>query len=507
MKDLDFRCKSGSFSDLKRPDECSCFIELCSRIKKAIETKEKTIIYGDYDVDGLTSTAILKLCLDELGLYPGFFIPSRYKEGYGLNESRVEEFYQKGYHLIIAVDNGVNQIQAIEKAKSLGMDILVIDHHEIGDVKPKYDCLFHHIDSGFISYNCSAASLSYFVASYLLKRDDPYFAFLAGVAVFSDVMPLVGNNLIFAKMMKDIINRYPFENIMLLLPKSVDYDDINFTLIPSLNSIGRICEDSLSTNQACRFLLRNEFSLDKMVQFSTLIKQTNEKRKAMVKNLKINSSDQLSSQHAMVMKLDCLSGLSGLIANKYLRDENKCVAVCLESEKDKDCLVCSFRVLDGYSLDSFFKRYEYLFLLHGGHEKACGATIKKEKYYQVATMFISECEKMALEMKKVEQKYIDITLDDLNFENYKIYEKFMPFGENFSKPRFRVFFPKNKIVFSSTLNYAWIENECHVGRVLFFKDIEKLKNIEDDFISIEGYLRKNTFRNKTYIEIITEKII
>ena len=129
LKDLEARKVSGSFVALKRPDGLKDFEDVVSRIKKAVFVKEKVVLYGDYDVDGLAATAILSMALDELGLRHGFFIPSRYVEGYGLSESRVREFHDKGYHFMICLDNGVAQNAACKLAHDLSMEVLVIDHH------------------------------------------------------------------------------------------------------------------------------------------------------------------------------------------------------------------------------------------------------------------------------------------------------------------------------------------------------------------------------------------
>lgn len=503
LKDLDSRKELGSFCCLKRP-ECPSFIALCDRLAKAIKNKEKTVIYGDYDVDGISATAILKIALDELGINPGFFIPSRYHEGYGLNAGRVEEFHQKGYHLIIAVDNGVSSSLAIHKAKELGMDVLVIDHHEIPRELPEYDFLFHPMD--FLDYNCSAASLCYFVANRLLARDDEYLAFLAGLSAFSDVMPLIGNNLVFAKMILPLLQKNRFLNFMPFFSASeINYEDINFRIIPSLNAPGRILTDSLSPNQVCRFLLERS-DIVKIRKLHQFLNDTNVKRKSLVQYASFDDRMTLSSAHAMVLKSDCLSGLSGLLANRLMKQNDKCICVCIQSDLKSDELVLSFRVPDGYNLDSFFLKYGYLFLSHGGHAKAAGGTILVSKYFQMATMFISECEKMSLEMKKEERKSIDIVMDDLTYANYQIYQQFMPFGEGFPKPLFHISFNPEELKFSTSGKMAYVSNRDVTSRIVFFDKINELRNCKDEILASEGYLQISDFNSRRTIEIVAENI-
>jgi single-stranded-DNA-specific exonuclease len=505
MKDLDSRKESGSFHCLVRPDSAVSFQETCNRIKKAINQKDRIVIYGDYDVDGLTSTAILKLALDRLGANTGYFIPSRYVEGYGLNTERVRQFHEKGYKLIIAVDNGVSAFESVELAKKLGMDVVVIDHHEIPSPHPCFDSLFHQ--SSFLDYNCSAASLAYFVAWSLLGTDDEYFALLAGIAVFSDVMPLIGNNLQFAKIMLSALNKNQYDNLLLLLKnRPVSYEDVNFELIPSMNAVGRIQLDSLSTNQVCRFLL-NTADKSKNITYANFIHQCNEKRKNLVKSVVPVSHLTLKSEHAICMCVECISGLSGLIANKVMRERNLPVAVFCPSEMDKEKLVCSIRVPDGYSLSDFMCHYSNLFLTHGGHEKACGGTVLKKDYFQIATMFASECEKQFLERKPSTEDVIPITLEDINPASYQTYSDFMPFGEGFAKPLFEVSFSRDSLHFSSSGKMAFAENETHSGRVVFFKDFDTLHKLEEDYLIIRGYLSKSSFNGKTTIEVVADKIV
>ncbi len=506
VTDLDSRKESGSFLCLKRPDGLSGFEEVVARIRLAIENHEKTVLYGDYDVDGLTSVTILKLALDALGLNPGFFIPSRYVEGYGLSSSRVKEFHQKGYHLIIALDNGITAFESVELAKNLGMDILVIDHHERQEELPKFDGLFHPKESGFLDYNCSAASLSYFVATRLLGRESDYFAFLAGMAVFSDVMPLKGNNLVFSKMMLPLLKKRRFRNIAYLLGKSeCEYDDFNFALIPSLNSPGRIKTDSLSTNMACRFLLELKDE-EKIKKYASFLIQCNQERKDCVKKFSEERILPLSSEHAFCFQSSAPSGLSGLLANRLLNEKEVPIFVCCQDEKKSDSFVCSFRVPEGFSLLFLFEKARNFFLNLGGHEKACGGTLLKKDYYIVSTLFVSEMARQSMELKK-EENDIEISIEDINPSNYETYCSFMPFGEGFEKPRFSLFFPKEEFHLSPSKKMGFAYNESKTGRILFFEHLDEVASSKEEFIHVKGTFRKSTFQGKDNFEILVSDII
>lgn len=497
MKDLEARKADGSFFGLKRPDELPEFQAVLKRIQNAIDNKEKTVIYGDYDVDGITATTILKATLDELGLNPGFFVPSRYQEGYGLCVSRVHEFHKKGYSLIICVDNGVAAFDAIQEAKDLGMEVVVIDHHDLPEREIETPYLFHQTHSHFLSYNCSACSLSYFVASSLLHRDEPYFATLAGLAVFSDVMPLVGNNLIFAKLMKQFLNQEHYHNLTALLETDFpSYDDVNFKLIPCLNAPGRVGKEMMDTIRVVSYLLPSTTEEKKNALKMKLI-SLNQQRRNVSASMTFHS--ELSSEHSYVVIQDSFSGLTGLVANKLMNEKKVPVLVFAPMENDPSLLVGSIRAPEGYSLLSFLHKNAGKFVAAGGHERACGITIKKEDYYIAATLFSTEVALQALNPVKISDNLM-ISPEDLCEENYKILEMFMPFGEGFAKPTFELTIPREffRIAPSGLVAYAML-NQGN-SKVTMFQGFDVLKDPDRELLTLQGQISRSVFRNKSTIE-------
>ncbi len=499
MKDLDRRCQPGSFSRLSRPDSLPSFQAVIARLEKAISRKEKTILYGDYDVDGLTSTSILKMALDERGLKPGFFIPNRYREGYGLNGERVKQFKEKGYHLIVCVDNGINAKEAVDLAHSLGMEVIAIDHHEPSEEKANLDLLFHDRLSGFLDYPCSAASLAYFVATTLLQRDDEYFATLAGCAVFSDVMPLVGNNLEFAKLSLLLLRNRAYPNLMDLVPHpDVSYEDITFSLIPALNSVGRIEKDEMATINACRFLL-TPFDKEKSYQRACQIKAINEKKKEIVKNIVFDKKQELESSHGFVTVAPSYSGLSGLFAGKLLREKNVPVLVLAPEDSDPDLLVGSIRAPLGYKFDTFLSSHSSLFKAYGGHARACGVTFEKRRFYSLATLFLTECEKQALENTEEKEEKLPLTIEDLNKENYDFYCRFFPFGEGFPAPTFALSLASSAFSFTPSGKLAYAFNASKEGKAVCFSSFDTLRDPQFASFLCDGELGLDTYQGDSKV--------
>lgn len=501
-EDLRARNAQGSFRRLALPDGEKRFEAVLDRLEQAIAQKEKTVLYGDYDVDGLTSTAILKRALDARGLNPGFFIPSRYVEGYGLHPGRIDQFFQKGYRLIVCLDNGITAFDAIKKARGLGMEVVVIDHHSLADTLPDTPYIFHHRLSGFIDYDCSAASLSYLLSRRLLKRDDGYLAFLAGLAVLSDVMPLQGNNLELLKLALQAYNRERFGNIALILPPVATYDDLSFRLIPALNSVGRIKTDSMATNRACQFLVRMEDGtfVEKMARY---ILDCNAERKTTVREMKEIPSRSLSTEGGCCLSIDAPSGLCGLYANKVLRERDVSVCCFARDEKDPERLVGSIRAVDGFSAIDFLRRKEKGLVAYGGHDRACGVTILARQFFQFATDFLSECEKCRLEGVRRKDDRIDIALEDLTEGNFETLRLFEPFGEGFERPTFALSCPLEDV--QRMGKYFQAVSEDRKGKAICFQDPSKAIRDGYETAVFVGSLSLDEFKGRKTYTLIANK--
>ncbi|MDD3938861.1 MAG: DHH family phosphoesterase, partial [Bacilli bacterium] len=191
----EFLTRPLTYDDLRFDRRIRGLEPLLARIHKAIDDKEKIIVYGDYDCDGIMSTSIIVKVFEMLGHTIGYYVPSRYIDGYGLNVKRVEEIAKKGYTLIITVDNGISAFEAISLAKQKGIDTIVVDHHEMqGEKLPDAVSVLHPFVSHLGEYAASGGFMSFVLATALLDRVDPYLLSLAGISTISDMMPLLGYN-------------------------------------------------------------------------------------------------------------------------------------------------------------------------------------------------------------------------------------------------------------------------------------------------------------------------
>ena len=480
------------------------FSSVITKLKSLIETNDKVLIYGDYDVDGLSSTSIIYLTFKKLGKICGYYIPSRYIDGYGLTKEKIEYFHTLGYKYIICVDNGISCIEEVNLASKLGIEIIIIDHHDILSDIPKTPYIFHHHLSKFVDYEVSAASLSLYISYYLLNKFDPYLVFLAGIGVLSDVMPLVGNNLILLK--QSLINYLNdgYLNIASLLNnKEVTYDSFSFNLISLLNAPGRIETDMMATIKACKFLINTD-DINQIRELSKYLINTNEKKKTLINSCNIIKKFNLSSAHSSSFVIDGITGINGLICSRLLNKYNHPILVCASDYKNDENYVCSIRSPLGYNLLAFIDKNKNNMLSFGGHENACGFSIKKEKYYQIATNFSMEMENQFLNNNKNKKlNYIDLSLDELNLKNYQILESFMPFGNSHEKPLFKISVSKSMLI----INEKFIKASNNIGgEIVLFSNLELITNIKNDTISFYGYMNKNVFNSKISIQLIAQFI-
>ncbi|MCH3966444.1 MAG: DHH family phosphoesterase [Bacilli bacterium] len=500
-EDLRKRELPGSFSSLVFPNEDPYFQKMLARLKRAGYDKEKVVVYGDYDVDGLTSTAIMVHALRGLGITPGYFIPSRFVEGYGLVSARVDDFKAKGYHLIIAVDNGICADEAIDHAHALGMEVLVIDHHDLPKKLPAADLIFHNLISNFVPYPISAASLCFFLSVDLLEREDKYLETLAGIAVFSDVMPLVGNNLILAKLAYKNLNHEHYLNLDALLGGGpYSYHDINFRLNPMLNSPGRIYPDPLATNRACRFLIEDE-NESVWKSLTPYLSGANFRRKSLVSETTLDPTMQpLVSEHCIAEVLSGNPGIAGIVAGHLSREKDIPVLVLAPDFKEPDTLIGSIRAPAGYDFGPWIQKNSRLFISAGGHPQACGLTIPRSAYLKVATLFQTEAIGQYFNGSIKRPVTVPILLGDITEENMEIFESFYPFGDGFEEPLFELHIPSDEFHLNARGNLYTATNS-QLNRVVIFDPKNRLSIAERKIFTIFGTWERKAYMEKRYIQL------
>ena len=416
------------------------------RIVKAIHNNEKVMIYGDYDVDGITSVTVLKKFLKERGLETGVYIPNRLEEGYGLNKEAVKKIIDQKYTLIITVDCGISGIDEIEECNELGVQTIVTDHHEAGDILPnayavvdakrkdnKYP--FRELAGVGVVFKLIQA-----ISTKLNLEDKEYLKYLDIVAVgtISDIVPLVDENRVIAKlglmlikMTKNIGLR---ELIIASNYKQIDSSTVSFGIAPRINACGRmghqeealdlfltdnIVEAKEITNQL------NRYNSERQEKESNIYKQALQKLQ----------EEGIEDKNAIVLGGDnWYHGVIGIVASKLTESFFKpTILVCFEGEQGKG----SGRSIPSFDLYEALNYSGDYLEKFGGHAMAVGLTVKKENFENFKEKF----EEFATQ-KNVKQILPTIKIDseisksDLKIETVEELKKLEPFGERNERPYF-----------------------------------------------------------------------
>ena len=465
------------------------------RIFKAIENKEKILIYGDYDCDGICSTSIMVKTFDKLGYKVSYYIPIRYLDGYGLNVKNVIKIKNAGFSLIITVDNGISQHEAIDKANELGMDVIVIDHHEVPEEQVHALGIIHpsvsHISEvfgcgGFMSLITSAA---------LLGGYDPYLLTLAGLSTVSDMMELKEYNRNVVRLALENLRNYKYKPLMSLLDSPIiNEKSFGLEVAPKINAVGRLIDDK-NINLLVRFLLSEDD--DEIFKLSSWIKNTNELRKTLTKEAVENLPKDLLNEAGIVLKLDIKEGLIGLIANRLLNEYNVPSIIFTEDSTDKSFLKGSIRSKEGFNVQKAFESLEKYMVAGGGHALAGGLTIKASDFDDFKHDFIELCKEYKI--TKVEPPSIEINLQDVNFKNYGILREFSPFGMGFAEPFFSIRnLPTKSLQFISFGKH--LSTPISINSKILGFNISESEVKSHLSLDLFGNLTTSIFRDKTTVE-------
>ena len=480
-----------SFANIPLINDHPSVIKAKERIEKAIKDNEKIIIYGDYDCDGIMSTSIIYYSLLKLNKHVSFFIPSRFKDGYGLNLDNAKKIAKAGYSLLICVDNGVNCFEAISYLKGNGIDTLIIDHHEIGESLPEAISIIHDDLLDYGEYNVSAGYLSFLFSICLLGKVDPYLLVLGAISIISDTMPMKSYNREIVALALSLINKNKYPTIFNLTNATyIDEKVLGMEIVPSINAVGRI-DTEYDANKLVHYFATDCKDLK---QSSLLALEYNKNRKEMTKAA-LAEIDIDKNKSSVCIYTSLGEGLNGLLASRIVVEENKPVAIFSSSYKDKDILAGSLRSKPGLNLIDFFSSLGELPIRKGGHSFAAGVAIKKEDY----EIFKEKLEEYASSHPFTEPKKdeISISLSDISMENYKILRKFAPFGHDYEEPTFVIENVPTSTLKFNRLGYLTFKISPN-SEVFSF-------SIKDDILNkpsldMEGKFRLNEFRGSFKIQ-------
>lgn len=433
--------------------------KLVERILLAKENNEKVAIYGDYDVDGITSITLIYTFLKNIGMDMLYYLPDRIEEGYGLNTEALKKLKDNGVTLIITVDCGISAVNEIEYAKSIGLDVCITDHHECSDILPNACSIVNpkRQDSKYPFNSLAGVGVTFKVLSALVKRlnlsDEEYLKYLdiAAVGTIADIVPLVGENRIITSNGLQVLKQTKNEGLKALMKVAridkVDSDNVSFGIAPRINASGRMADGTVAVKM---LLADTEMEAYK---YAKVLDSQNTKRQEVEKAIyneaiEIIEKEGLDKKKTMVIAGEKWhQGVIGIVASKLTEKYLKpVILLAYDGETAKG----SGRIPAGISLYDALTKCSDLLTTFGGHELAAGLTLQTKNINEFKDRF----EQVITEMKEEDfVRVIDIDCEinkkDVTIDIINEIDRLAPFGQKNKKP---VFIYKNlKVVSVSTL--------------------------------------------------------
>ena len=416
------------------------------RIIKAINNKEKVIIYGDYDADGITSITVLKKFLEDVGLNADYYIPNRLNEGYGLNNSAIQKIVENNYELMITVDCGISGIEEINYANSLGLETIVTDHHEVGDDIPNAIAVVDakRKDNKYPCRDLAGVGVVFKLIQAISKKlelkEEEYLKYLDIVCVgtISDIVPLIDENRVITKLGLMLVKQTKNIGLKSLIVssgyKKIDSTTISFGIAPRINACGRMghAEEALKL-----FLSKN---INEVKDLIKILNEYNVERQSTEKRIYEEALNQIQKNHLeekdaiIVAGENWHHGVIGIVSSKITELYFKpSILLCYEDDIAKG----SGRSIPGFDLHDALMKCQDTIEKFGGHSMAIGITIKRENFQK----FCYEFEEVAKDSNLKDifpmiQIDAEFELKDINKDMVKSLEQLEPFGEGNKTPIF-----------------------------------------------------------------------
>lgn len=409
------------------------------RIQKAIKNKELIYVYGDFDVDGITGTAILWETLDLLGAKVMPYIPHRETEGYGLHTEALEKLEKEGAKVVISVDCGVTAVEQAKAAKKLGVDLIITDHHEPPKELPKTFALLHttSLAGSGVAFRLAEALLD----SFNKGEDEQYFKNLelATIGTVADMVPLVAENRIIVKNGLPLLSKSERVGLKSLydaasLYKNIGTGDIGFIIAPRLNAMGRM-EHALDS---LRLLLtrKEERARDLAIKLSSINNQRQEATEQALTHAKNKVEREFNGAKMFVVDdKSYQQGVVGLVAGKLVEQYYRPAAVI---SVNKDLSKGSARSISGFHITQALSKVEGYLENFGGHPMAAGFSIKAENIGKFREKMMEYAETSLSKKDLIPKLKIDakINQDKINGETLDTAKDFEPHGVGNPEPTF-----------------------------------------------------------------------
>ena len=438
----------GTLSDLLDPFTLKDMDVAVSLVLETIESHKPIVIYGDYDVDGITATSVLYRFLKQLGADVTYYIPERQSEGYGLNLEALEHLIERGTALVITVDCGISSYDIVEAVRDR-IDMIITDHHTSPPQIPRATAVVNHKqpECPYTDKNLSGVGVAFKLcqALWLTKRGEWYLDDLDIVALgtVADVVPLVGENRIIVKSGLDKMNREPNLGIKKLIDvaglheRTITSGHIGFTLAPRLNAAGRVTH----ATRAVELLVTDDEDIVEAI--ADELNETNRERQELERNIhELARVDVANQGHkadyvTIVAGEEWHPGVIGIVASRLVEEFYKpTLVISIHDGVGKG----SCRSIDGFNIYDALKSCEDILLQFGGHAAAAGFSIDANRIDELRERLTKYCKAVITEEEYIPVVAIDAELpvDDIDVDIIDRVSDLEPYGMANSTPVFAI---------------------------------------------------------------------
>ena len=431
-----------SLEDLHDPYLLHDMDKAVERIRQAIEEGENILIYGDYDADGMTSASIVKESLEQLGAECRVYLPNRFTDGYGPNASVYKYFIeQEGISLIVTVDNGVAGHEAIELAQSMGVDVIVTDHHSMPETLPDAYAIIHpeHPDADYPFKYLAGCGVAFKLACALLEEVQVELLDLVAIGTIADMVSLTDENRILVQYGLEMLGHTQRIGLQEMLDMAgiaaneVTEETVGFQIAPRLNALGRLDDPNPAID------LLTGFDDEEAHEIALLIHQKNEERKEIVQSIYEEAKTVVDSEKKVqvLAKEGWNPGVLGIVAGRLLEELGQTVIVLnIEDGRAKG----SARSVEAVDIFEALDPHRDLFIAFGGHAGAAGMTLEVEKLSALSQVLEDYIRETGADVAGKNKLNLDeeLDLEALSLETVKSFERLAPFGMDNQKPVFYI---------------------------------------------------------------------
>ncbi|MGD8555540.1 MAG: single-stranded-DNA-specific exonuclease RecJ [Anaerolineales bacterium] len=449
LRDIGSAEDANRFLQAEQAEEHDPFLLLgmeqaVDRLRLAVQEKEKIVVYGDYDADGITATVLMVELLEKMGIEVGHYIPNRFKEGYGLNAEAVKRIRKDGAQILLTVDCGVRALEEVALAKELGMDVIVTDHHEPGETVPAAKAIIDPKQSkdGYPFKHLAGVGIAYKLAQAIAKKmgigSNGDWLDLVALGTVADVSELSGENRILVSRGLRRLNACERVGLRALAKIAgialgrIDCNAIGFAIAPRINAAGRIGSAETSLR-----LLRSEESSE-ATKLALELEQMNRKRQRMTRDAIEKAREVVKAEDQVPLLIlaahpEFHQGVVGLAASR-LRD--KFYRLAIVGAQGEEETRCSARSIPEVSIIAALEKCSELLIRYGGHDTAAGFTLATRNIDALRDQLLADLEDKLDEKELIPELNIDceVGLGDLTYDLMRFLEAMEPCGRGNPRP-------------------------------------------------------------------------